>query len=81
VPIQSSTPSADELKKLVNDIQSKVPVTSNELQFSVDQGSGKPLVTLTDRTTKEVLWQILSEVALLISRELDQIQNGMLVNR
>ena len=77
----SSTPNADELEKLINDIQSKVPVTSKDLQFFVDQDSGKPVVTLTDRATKEVLWQVPSEVALRISREFDRFQKGMLVNR
>jgi flagellar protein FlaG len=80
-PSAKGTPSADELKRMVNDIQSKVPAASNELQFSVDQDSGKPVVTMTDRDTKEVLWQVPSEVALRISRELDQFQKGTLVNR
>lgn len=80
-PPPISTPSADELKKLVNDIQRKVPATSKDLQFSVDQDSDKPVVTLTDRMTKEVLWQVPSEVALRISKELDRFQKGMLVNR
>jgi flagellar protein FlaG len=80
-PSANGVPSSDELKKLVSDMQSKVPEVSKELQFSVDQDSGKPVVTLTDRATKEVLWQLPSEVALRISRELDQFQKGTLVNR
>jgi flagellar protein FlaG len=77
----SDTPTTDELKSMVNDIQSKVPATAKDLQFSIDQDSGKSVVTLTDRATKEVLWQVPSEVALRISRELDQFQKGTLVNR
>ena len=80
-PPVKAPPSPDELKKLVSDIQSKIPVVSKELRFSVDQESGRSVVTLTDRATKEVLWQVPSEVAMRISKELDQFLKGTLVNR
>lgn len=76
-----STPNSDGLSKLLSDLQSRVPEAAKELQFSVDQESGKSIVTLTDRATKEVLWQIPSEVALRISKELDQFTKGSLVNQ
>ncbi|MDR3369150.1 flagellar protein FlaG [Rhodoferax sp.] len=80
-PSANSNANLDDLEKLVSDIQSKVPVASKDLRFSVDQDSGKSVVTLTDRATKEVLWQVPSEVALRISKELDKYQKGALVNR
>ncbi len=76
-----TTPSPAELNQLVSDMQSKVPVAAKELQFSVDQESGKQLLTLTDNVTKEVLWQVPSEVALRISKEMDRFQKGSLLNQ
>ena len=80
-PSANGNATPDDLERQVSDIQSKVPVASKDLQFSVDHDSGKPVVTLTDRATKEVLLQLPSEVALRISKELDQYQKGALVNR
>jgi flagellar protein FlaG len=77
----SATGSPDDLNQLVSDMQSKVPVAAKELQFSVDQDSGKQLLTLTNNVTKEVLWQVPSEVALRISKELDRFQKGSLLNQ
>lgn len=77
----SATNSPEVLNQLVSDMQSKVPVAAKELQFSVDQESGKQLLTLTNNVTKEVLWQVPSEVALRISKELDRFQKGSLLNQ
>ena len=77
----SVTNSSEALNQLVSEMQSKVPVTAKELQFSVDQDSGKHLLTLTDKLTQEVLWQVPSEVALRISKEMDRFQKGSLVNQ
>lgn len=76
-----ATNSPDVLNQLVSDMQSKVPVAAKELQFTVDQDSGKQLLTLTNNLTKEVLWQVPSEVALRISKELDRFQKGSLLNQ
>jgi len=77
----SATSSPDVLNQLVSDMQSKVPVAAKELQFSVDQDSGKQILTLTNNVTKEVLWQVPSEVALRISKEQDRFQKGALLNQ
>lgn len=73
-------PNTDELGKLVSEMQRKVPVASKDLQFLVDQDSGRPIVKLTDSATKQVLWQVPSEVVLRIAKELDQFTKGSLVN-
>jgi len=76
-----TTSSPDVLNQLVSDMQSKVPVAAKELQFSVDQDSGKQILTLTNNVTQEVLWQVPSEVALRISKEMDRFQKGSLLNQ
>ena len=73
--------SSDELKNLASEIQRKVSAISSDLQFSVDQETGKDLIRVTDRTTKKVVWQFPSEDALHITKALDQYQKGVMLNR
>lgn len=74
-------PTADQLTALVAHIQAKVSAFTPDLHFSVDLGSGKPVVMVTDQVTKEVVWQFPSTTAIQISKELDLVQKGFLLNR
>ena len=74
-------PSAQELHAAVSSIQAKVSAISPELQFSIDQTSGRSLIMVTDQSTKDVLWQFPSEAAIEISKALDIFQKGALLNR
>jgi flagellar protein FlaG len=71
---------ADDLKKLVGNMQSKLSGASSNLEFSVDKDSGRSIVKVTERTTNEVIWQFPSEQALQVSKELDRYL-GAFVNR
>ena len=73
--------SSDELKNLASEMQRKVSAISSDLQFSVDEETGKDLIRVTDRTTKKIVWQFPSEEALNITRALDQYQKGVMLNR
>jgi flagellar protein FlaG len=73
--------SSDELKNLASEIQRKVSAVSSDLQFSVDEETGKDLIRVTDRTTKKIVWQFPSEEALNITKALDQYQKGVMLNR
>jgi flagellar protein FlaG len=73
--------SSDELKNLASEIQRKFSAVSSDLQFSVDQETGKDLIRVTDRTTKKIVWQFPSEEALNITRALDQYQKGVMLHR
>ena len=77
----SGTPSAAELERLDNQMQSKVSTIAPELQFLVDKDSGKSIIKLTDRNTSEVVWQFPSEQALQVTRALDRFQKGLMLNR
>jgi flagellar protein FlaG len=77
----SAMPSAHELTAAVNSIQSKVSAISPELQFTIDQTSGRSLIVVSDQSTKDVLWQFPSEAAIEISKALDIFQKGALLNR
>lgn len=81
---QSATmavPSAQELHDAVNSIQDKMSALSPELGFSIDQTSGRSVVTVTERSTNNVIWQFPSEAAIEISKALDVFQKGALLYR
>ncbi len=55
----------------------------NALEFSVDQNSGRNVVKIIDKSTKEVLRQIPSEEAIHIAQaldELNEIRQGLLLS-
>ena len=71
----------EQLDNLVAEIQSKVAAFAPGLEFAVDQLSGKSIVKVTDTATNDVVWQFPSVAAIQISKELDQFQKGVLINR
>jgi len=76
----SPTRGADELKRLVAEMQTRLSGANANLVFSVDQDSGRSIVKVTERTTNEVIWQFPTEQALQVSKELGRYL-GALVNR
>jgi flagellar protein FlaG len=78
----TSSPSldAEALQKIVAEMQSKLAGTNSDLEFSVDKDSGQSVVKVTERTTKEVIWQFPSDQALQVSKELSRFL-GAFVNR
>ncbi len=81
-PRQARTaPAPDELNSLVKEMQRKVASLSSDLQFSVDQDTGKNIVRVTERASKRIVWQFPSEDALQVTRALDQYQKGLMLNR
>lgn len=74
----TAAPSQDELKKLVSAMQSKVAQTGSDLEFSVDKESGKSVVKVMERSSKQVIWQFPSEQALQVTKELDRFLGAFL---
>jgi len=70
-----------EIKRASDDLQQRVAKLAPELQFSVDEISGRSIIKFTDRATHEVIRQFPSEEALHITRVMDQFQRGLLFNR
>lgn len=73
--------SKDEVEREVRALQAKMDKLNPALAFVVDPDSGRALIQLTDRATKEVILQFPTQAALQISKALDQFQKGQLVNR
>jgi flagellar protein FlaG len=68
------------LHEAVAAINRKLEETSQNLRFSVDDGTGKLVVKVVDTATDQVIRQIPSEVAIAISRSLERLQ-GLLVRQ
>lgn len=79
--VSTSKASAEEIQRATEDLQQRVNKLAPELQFSVDKTTGRSIITLTDRTTNEVIRQIPSEEALALTRAMDQFQRGLIFNR
>jgi flagellar protein FlaG len=74
-------PSSEELKRITEALQRRIDPVAPELQFSVDQDTGRSIIKITDRTTNEVIRQIPSEEALQINKGLDRFEKGFLLDR
>lgn len=71
---------AEALKKLVSDMQARLAGSGSSLEFSVDPSTGRSVVTVTERSTNQVIWQFPSEQALQVSKALERTIGGF-VNR
>jgi flagellar protein FlaG len=69
-----------ELVSQVHALQDKMNKLNPALAFVVDQDSGRALIQLTDRATKEVIQQFPTEAAMQISKALDRYQKGQLIH-
>jgi flagellar protein FlaG len=74
-------PSAEELKRISDELQQRASAVAPELRFAVDASSGRTVIQITDQTTDKVIRQIPSEEALQISEDMDRFQKGLLLNR
>ena len=70
---------ATHLEEAVSAINAFLKPISNNLEFSVDEGSGKTVVKLVDTETNTVLRQYPTKEALAIARDIDKFQ-GLLIN-
>lgn len=68
---QESTQEVDQAVAKLNDY---VQSLQRDLQFSVDDSTGKPVVQVLDRSTETVVRQIPSDVALRLARNLSEPQ-------
>ena len=73
-------PTADQIKRVTEALQNRAALASAELQFSIDESSGKSIIKVVDRATKDVILQIPSEETLRIDKALNQYQQGLLIN-
>jgi flagellar protein FlaG len=75
---QSAESQAANLKQAIDAINRFLQPVSGDIEFSVDEDSGRTLVKIVDTKTNTVLRQYPSEQVLAIAKELDKLQ-GLLV--
>ena len=78
-PIASQQPVVD-VNAAIDKLQAHVKSLDRELQFAVDDDTGRTVVTILDSTTQKILRQIPSEEILELSKSLDNAQ-GLLFNK
>ncbi|WOD13160.1 flagellar protein FlaG [Pseudomonas sp. NyZ704] len=72
---QPSEIAEDELKLAVSDIQDFVQSVRRDINFQLDDSSGRVVVNVTEASSGEVIRQIPSEEALRLSENLSEIRS------
>ncbi len=67
-------PSAEQVQQAVKTVQQMVQSQASNLQFSVDQATGRTIVTVVDTSTNQVIRQIPSMEMIAIAHAIDQMQ-------
>lgn len=60
----------EQLGELLDNVKQSLPSSARNLQFSIDEGSGRTVVKVVDSNTNEVIRQIPSEEILAIAESL-----------
>lgn len=74
----AAEPTPEELRKTVEALRKALAPVARDLRFSIDQETGKTVITVTDVATREVIRQIPSQEALDIAHALDRLQGVLL---
>jgi flagellar protein FlaG len=77
-PKSEPKPNAKDLREAIKEIQKAVGNNTN-LQFSVDEDTGRMIVSVIDAETRQIVRQIPSEEVMRMARTVDRMQ-GLLVN-
>lgn len=75
LPRADPAPGEEKLTEALKSINSALQVRSQDLEFSVDSESNRTIVTVTDKTTHEVIRQMPTKEALEIAKALDHLQS------
>lgn len=74
-------PTAQQLHAAVDTINHAMEHANQNLQFSVDTETKRPVVTVVDSQTGDVIMQFPSKVVLAVAHSIDQYQRGLLLNQ
>ncbi|BAO44298.1 flagellar protein FlaG [Thiolapillus brandeum] len=70
LPQEADTPSREHLTSAVDNLNKYVRAIRRELQFSIDENSGRTVIKVLDAETKEIIRQIPPEEVVLLSKNL-----------
>lgn len=73
-------PSTDQVNEAIKQINNALKKLSQDLEFSLDEDTDRPVVKVVDQQTKTVIRQIPTEETLEIAKALDRVQ-GLLIRQ
>ncbi len=76
----SALPSKEQIDQAMAQVKGALPAVAQNLQFSLDEDTGRTVVKVVDSGTNEVIRQIPSEELLAISKALDMF-SGLLLKQ
>jgi flagellar protein FlaG len=79
-PAAQAAPQAAQVEQAVQSANQALKQRSQNLEFSIDEGSGRTVTRLVDQETNTVIRQFPSEEMLNVARELDRFQ-GLLIKQ
>lgn len=77
---KSQAEQQQDVREAVTKLNDYVQKVQRDLQFNLDDNSGKTIITVVDRKTSEVVRQIPDDVALRLAQELQQDEPLSLFN-
>lgn len=78
VELADSQATGSELTQAVSRLNDHVQKLRRDLRFSIDEGTGQTVITVTDSATQEVIRQIPSDEVLAIAQSLETNQGVIL---
>jgi len=69
-PVEGKDKNSD-VKHAVAQLNDYIQSVQRDLEFRLDEGSGRSVITVVDRNSQEVIRQIPTEVTLLLAQKLD----------
>ncbi len=76
----AAQPSREQVAQAMQQMQEALPPVARNLQFSIDEETGRTVVKVIDPSTKEVIRQMPSEELLTIAKALDSMR-GLLIKQ
>lgn len=73
-------PSREQIDQAMKEVKQALPFQARDLQFSIDNETGRTVIKIVDPATKEVIRQMPSEELLAITRALDKF-TGLLAKQ
>ncbi|MDB5888639.1 MAG: flagellar protein [Rhodocyclales bacterium] len=78
--VAATPPSREQLDQAMSEVKKALAPVARNLQFSIDDATGRSVVKVVDASTNEVIRQIPSEELLAITRSIDKL-SGLFVKQ
>ncbi|MDB5799880.1 MAG: hypothetical protein JWL63_819 [Rhodocyclales bacterium] len=78
--VAANPPTRDQLDRAMGEVRKALAPVARNLQFSIDDATGRSVVKVVDAVTNEVIRQMPSEELLAITRSMDKL-SGLFVKQ